>query len=307
MKLIRGVPDTRLGLKNTAVTIGNFDGVHLGHQEIFNELLETSRSINGKSVVISFNPHPLEILFPGRCPSLINTFREKAELLSRMGIDFLVCLRFSKEFSETDPLSFINDVLLKKIGMKKLLVGYDFGFGKGRKGSIDFIKEGSLRLGYEMKVIEPLKLGDVIVSSTLIRKLVSEGNVERAVTYLGRPFSIRGRVVSGSARGRTLDFPTANISTFNKMVPKNGVYLAECLIEGVKYPSLVNIGTRPTFRDNEYLIETYLIDFNKDIYGRFIRVFFLRHLRGEIKFSSVDGLKSRMNEDLKEARAFFNI
>ncbi len=307
MRVIRGVPDKRLGLKNAIVTIGNFDGIHVGHQEIFNELVETSRSVGGTSVVISFNPHPLKILFPEKCPSLINTFREKAELLSRMDIDCLVCIRFTKAFSEIDPLSFIKDVLLDKIGMNKLLVGYDFGFGKGREGSIDFIRESSGDLGYEMKVIDPLKLGDVTVSSTLVRKLIREGKVARAKTYLGRPFSIRGRVVHGDARGRELNFPTANISAFNKMVPPNGVYLAECLVDGVKYPSLVNIGRRPTFGNDKRLIETYLLDFDKDIYGRFIRVFFLRHLRDEMKFDGAEELKAKMTEDLQEAKTFFKI
>ncbi|RMF94187.1 MAG: bifunctional riboflavin kinase/FAD synthetase [Candidatus Schekmanbacteria bacterium] len=307
MKLIRGVPDRRLDIKKSVVTIGNFDGIHLGHQEIFNELLETSRSLDGKSVVISFHPHPLKILSPEKCPPLINTIREKIELISRMGIDYLVCIRFSKEFSEIEPEKFIKEILIDRIGMKKLLVGYDFGFGRGRSGSIDFIKENSKKLGYEVKIIEPLKLGDVIVSSTLIRNLVLEGKVERAKTYLGRPFSIRGRVVEGAKRGRKLNFPTANISTFNKIIPPNGVYIAETLIDGVKYPSLVNVGTRPTFQGRGTLVESYLLDFNRDIYGKFIRVFFLHYIREEMKFKNEGELKARMHEDLKEAKNFFNI
>jgi len=306
MKIIRGIPGIKLGLTQPVVTIGNFDGVHLGHQEIFRQALECARTINGEMVVFTFHPHPLKILLPEKCPPLLNTFREKVELLRNIGIDIFVCLHFTRSFAEMSPSLFIKDVLIDKVGMKKMFVGYDFGFGKDRGGKIDAIQDAGGKYGFTVNVVPPLKIKDAVVSSTFIRNLIINGNVEEAEKYLGRHYCVRGRVVGGAKRGRELGFPTANINIFDKIIPVSGVYLAETEVDGVKYASLVNVGLRPTFGVNELAIESYILDFNRDIYGKFIKVHFCRRLRDELKFKSAAELKAKMDEDLEEARKYFN-
>lgn len=306
MKIIRGIPGINLALKQPVVTIGNFDGVHLGHQEIFRQALECARTINGEMVVFTFHPHPLKILLPEKCPPLLNTFREKVELLGNIGIDIIVCLHFTRNFAEMSPSLFIKNVLIDKVGMKKMFVGYDFGFGKDRGGKIDAIQDAGEKYGFTVNVVPPLKIEDVVVSSTFIRNLIINGNVEEAEKYLGRHYCVRGRVVGGARRGRELGFPTANINIFDKIIPVSGVYLAETEVDGVKYASLVNVGLRPTFGVNELAIESFILDFNRDIYGKFIKVHFCRRLRDELKFKSAAELKAKMDEDLEEARKYFN-
>lgn len=302
MRIVRGVKNFNERLPNPVLTLGNFDGVHRGHQAIFKKVTERARELNGTSIIFTFEPHPLKVLAPERSPMLLNTFHGKMKLFAEAGVEVVICASFTRAFAEQHPEDFARDVLHAQIGVREVYVGYDYAFGKGREGSIESLKGMGRSFGFEVGVVEAVRVNDIVVSSSVIRDLISSGNVEEAARLLGRDYFIEGEVVHGAHRGRTLGFPTANLHAANELLPGYGVYAVRTLLEGRWVDGVAAIGVRPTFGTGPVSIEVFLFDFNGDLYGKHIDVSFLKQLRREIKFSDVDALVSQMHADVEEAK-----
>ncbi len=303
MKIFRKSEDISQPLINTCVTIGNFDGVHHGHQQLFAAVVEKARAMNGTSVAITFDPHPLQILLPGGI-KLISTCEQKEELIGLSGIDVLLVIPFTKEFAKTTADAFVAELLVKKLGVKELVVGYDYAFGKGRSGNIEFLKEQGNLFGFQVTVVDACYIGKQLVSSTKIRELVKEGKMAAARELLGRFYQIRGTVQVGKQRGgKVIGFPTANLK-FNEedLVPRHGVYVTKVFCEGRHYGGILNIGYNPTFGEEQLVAETHIFDFNEDIYGKPIKVNLLKFLRSEKKFSGPEELAEQIGYDVLLAK-----
>ncbi len=281
------------------VTIGTFDGVHIGHKTILKRLVETAKKENLDSVVLTFFPHPRMVLQENIDIKLINTIDERTELLEKTGLDHLVIHPFTHAFSRLTALEYVRDILVNSLKAKKIIIGYDHRFGRNRNADIDDLKEFGRTYNFEVEEISAKEIDDVAVSSTKIRKALNEGDVETANSFLGYPFMISGEVVKGKAIGRTIKYPTANLKLKEayKLVPKNGVYVVQSLIEGEKVYGISSIGTNPTVGGKEKTIETYFFSFNKDLYGKEITIEFLRYNRDETTFDSVEMLRQEIIKD----------
>ena len=291
-------------LPYAVVTSGTFDGVHIGHQKILARVNEIAAKNNGQSVVLTFWPHPRLVLYPEQTDlKLLNTFEEKAELLKKSGIDHLVKVPFTKEFSEYSGEQFIREVLVEKIGTRKLVIGYDHRFGKNREGSFEYLKENAHDFGFEVEEIPAQDIDDVTVSSTKIRKALQEGHVDEAHHFLGDYYHITGKVVSGDKIGRSLGFPTANIYVENpyKLIPSEGVYAVTVEVNASAYKGMLYIGKRPTLNKTQLSIEVNIFDFGQDIYGDNIKVDFIKQIRADERFTSLDDLKAQLHRDRIEA------
>ncbi len=291
--------------KNAVITIGTFDGVHKGHQQIIRQLKEEAQAIHGETVIITFHPHPRTIV-PGRKPvSILTTRAEKIELLGKMGIDHLVIIPFDLEFSQQSPTEFIQHFLVEKFHPHTVIIGYDHRFGKGREGDYHLMEKMGKKFGFTVKEIPEQVLNDVTVSSTKIREALLHSEIETANNYLGHTYFFEGKVVEGKKLGRTLGFPTANIEVDDaeKLIPANGVYAVEIQIDDETnlLKGMMNIGFRPTAGGTSRTIEVHIFDFEKDIYGKLIRVFVKYFLRKEIKFSGLDALKDQLKKDQQSA------
>jgi riboflavin kinase/FMN adenylyltransferase len=302
-------------LKKPIVTIGNFDGLHVGHRAITDTVVARARANGGTAIVYTFNPHPIRVLRPDQSPRLLTTHEQKVELLEQAGIDVLIVEDFDAEFATTTPEEFIHEILLARIQPLEVYVGYDFHFGRDRKGSMGLLTELGPKLGFSVTIIPEITIGGSDVNSTRIRKLLAESCVEEAGRMLGRAYSIRGRVVQGDQRGRTLGFPTANLDPENEILPGAGVYAGSLLFidegspeRGVELPAVMNIGTRPTFEgDGRMLTEAHLIDFEGDVYGRRVEASFLTRLRKERRFSDVEALREQIASDVDAARKILRL
>ncbi len=303
MELYWNLDDIVAPFDRACVTIGNFDGVHLGHQQLFAKVVEKARRIGGSSVVVTFDPHPLTVLRPGGI-QLISTIAQKIEQIDRAGIDILVIIPFDRSFAATTADQFVEDILLRIIGMSELVVGYDYAFGKGRSGDTAFLREQGRRKNFPVTVVEAYYRDDMLVSSTQIRTLVSEGRMQDARSLLGRPYQIRGVVQVGKKRGGSeIGWPTANLQVNEQdLVPRIGVYAVQVICDGVCYGGVLNIGYNPTFDDNKLVAETHIFDFKKDIYGKPIKLNLLKFLRDERKFSSIAGLAEQIGKDAAAAQ-----
>ncbi|UXX80091.1 bifunctional riboflavin kinase/FAD synthetase [Reichenbachiella carrageenanivorans] len=299
MVIIEGhqaIPD----LSNAVVTSGTFDGVHFGHQKILKKIVKTAQELNGKSVVLTFWPHPRFVLFPEeKTLKLLTTFEEKAKLLEEVGIDYLVKVEFTKAFSQLSSETFIQEMLVEQLKTKKLIIGYDHRFGKNRTGSFEYLKENSGRFGFEVEEIPRQDIDDVGVSSTKIRQALFHGEVDLAAEYLGRKYSISGTVVKGKKIGTELGFPTANIQVAEdfKLIPKDGAYAVSVMVNDRWHKGMLNVGVRPTVGGLHRVIETHLFDFDQQIYDQPIQVEFIQHLRNEKKFDSLEELKFQLEKD----------
>jgi len=306
MKLINGLEHIHEPFKNTAITIGNFDGVHIGHQSLFHEVIEQADAMGGTSVALTFEPHPIKVLSPNGGPPLITLLEQKVELIEKTGIDVLICEPFSRRTAAITAETFVADILVKRIGMRAIVVGQDYAFGKDRGGNIDFLKRLAPRLNYRVIVadwIETANLWRGRISSTRIRELVRAGQVAESRKLLGRYYQIRGVVARGRDRGgRLLGFPTANINLQDELCPKTGVYAVtvECLSN--KYAGVANIGYSPTFDDHVFTVEVHLLDFNGDLYGKKIRVNFVQRIRDEVRFEKISELAQQIRRDIDQAR-----
>lgn len=303
MKIYRKIEEIEEQFPNTCVTIGNFDGVHLGHQQLFEEVARKAHLIDGASVAITFDPHPLQVLRPGGI-KLISNCEQKVELVEMAGIDAMLVIPFTKEFAKTTAEYFVDEILLKRLGMKELVVGYDYAFGKGRAGNITFLKKQGEEKGFSVTVVEAHYLEGTLVSSTRIRNLLAEGNMQEARKLLGRSYQIRGEVQYGKQRGgKEIGFPTANLKfAVEDLVPRYGVYASQVICDGKCYGGIINIGCNPTFGEQALVAETHIFDFNQDIYGKPIKVNLLEFLRSERKFSGVQELAAQISKDVLRAK-----
>lgn len=291
------------------LTQGTFDGVHLGHQKIITQLVTRARQVNGKSVMLTFFPHPRLVLYPEDNElKLITSIEEKAKLLESFGLDYLVILPFTKELSRITAFAFIRDILVKKLKISTIIIGYDHRFGKNREGSIVDIQKYADEFGYEVEQIPEQDINDCIVSSSQVRRALLSGDLEQANDFLGRPFSISGTVVSGNNKGTDLGFPTANVGDLDtfKLIPKEGVYAVKVNLDGSTYTGMLNIGTRPTFKLNQLTIETHIFDFSDNIYGQEIEILFVKRWRDERKFENQEALIRQLNKDKTQIKAFLN-
>jgi len=291
------------------LTQGTFDGVHQGHQKILKRIVTRARQINGKSVLLTFYPHPRLVLYPeDNKLRLITGIDEKAKLLESFGLDYLVILPFTKELSRFTPFGFIRDVLVKQLHISTIIIGYDHRFGKNREGSFEDIVKYSGEFGYDVEQISEQDINDCIVSSSLIRKSLLEGDLEQANDFLGRPYSISGTVIEGRNVGSQIGFPTANIGGLEayKLIPKLGVYAVQVVLKEKTWNGMLNIGTRPTFKLGEMSIEVHIFDLSEDIYGQEIEILFVKRCRDERKFENSEALVTQLRADEQEIRTLFN-
>lgn len=287
------------------LTIGSFDGVHLGHQKLIAQTLKRAQEISGSSAVLSFDPHPIRVLFPDKPFFQLFDQDDQVRRLEDLGVDAFIIEKFSKDLAETSAEEFCDQWLFAKLKPKRLVIGYDFRFGANGKGDVELLKEKARSHGAEVEVVEAHKVGEDIVSSSRIRKALLSGDVSEVSLCLGRNYYVKGPVVRGDSRGRKLGFPTANLRVANPLHPKSGVYVTKTLVGGKKFSSISNLGTRPTFHGEQapVFLETHIFDFSEEIYENEIEVEFCRFLRDEKKFESVEELREQLNKDLMEARA----
>jgi riboflavin kinase/FMN adenylyltransferase len=307
MEIIKGIENLKRPFRNPVVTLGNFDGVHLGHQEIFRRVKERASKIHGEGVVITFEPHPLKVLAPEKFLPLLTPFRKKMILIEESGIETVLCIEFSLAFSEISSSEFIESILVRKVGVKEIIIGYNYHFGKGQRGDAQTLKEAGKVFGFEVEVVEPLKVDQTIVSSSKIRDLIQGGKVEVASRLLGRDYPIFGKVVEGAKRGATLGFPTANLEISDELYPRTGVYAVEVVCHQQHFNGLANIGLNPTFspeiakREDRFSLEVHILNFNQEIYGEEIEVHFKKRIRDELRFGSPSLLIEQIKEDIRYA------
>ncbi|MTI82249.1 MAG: bifunctional riboflavin kinase/FAD synthetase [Firmicutes bacterium] len=289
--------------RNIVVGMGNFDGVHIGHQKLIKNVVKEARSINGTAVVFTFSPHPLAVLNPEKDPPKLLSQQNKEHIIGKLGVDVVLSIPFDMQFAKISPDEFIRKVLYEELNVRRVVVGYNFSFGNMGKGTPETLNKYSDQYGYLVNVISPVTLDNQVVSSTVIRGLILEGNVDRAAELLGYTPFLTGTVITGERRGNTIGFPTANLNLDNKMlVPANGVYSVHVKINGDTYLGVANIGCKPTFNNgNNRNLEVHLLDFSGDLYGQEIRVSFIRHLRSEQKFNSVNELINQIRQDIEMA------
>ena len=308
MKLYRGLQDFKK-LNHAVVTQGTFDGVHVGHQQILQEVVKEAKVQNAESVLVTFFPHPRLVLYPDdNSLKLITGVEEKARLIEACGIDHMIVLPFTKEFSKLSALEFIRDVLIEGIGMKHFIIGYDHRFGKNREGNIDDVRELSSIFNYSVQEIPAQDINDSVISSTKIRNALLSGQIETANNYLGHPFTLWGRVVHGRKEGRKLGYPTANIKVEDpfKLIPGNGVYVAQAKVYGKVYNGMMSIGNNPTFGNASWSVEVHLFDFDSDIYEEVVEIRMLKRIRDEVKFEKIELLKLQLENDEEISKSYFS-
>ena len=294
--------ESDFSLNASVVTIGNFDGVHLGHQKIINSAKEYAEKMQIPLVVVSFDPHPGKILYPAKAPKLIKTRKQKRDILRKMGVNFFYIINFTPSFAKKSPEEFVDEVLVDVLGVKKVFVGFNFAFGKDRSGGLEFLKKQGKEKGFDVYAVPPVVVEGEIVSSSLIRKLLEKGEVKKANKFLGRHYYLEGIVIHGEQIGRKIGFPTANIITENELMPKLGVYASYTKLNGKDLPSITNVGYKPTFGSDKIIVETYIFDFNREIYGELIQVKFVEFIRPEKKFSGVAELIDEIKSDCKQCK-----
>lgn len=299
MKIYNDIEDFK-GVKNPIVTIGTFDGVHIGHQKIINRMRDVANKVDGETVLLTFYPHPRLVIHPdSKHLRFINIQKRKIELLEKAGIDHLIIIPFTKEFSKLTSTQFIKEYIAEKIKARKLIIGYDHHFGKNRLGDFSILYDLGKQYHFEVEKIPAQDVENIAVSSTKIRKALNEGKIKVANRLLGYEYSITGVVVEGNKIGRTIGFPTANIELQDeyKLITANGVYASRVEHEGVIYQGMSNIGIRPTVNHSDLTIEVNIFNFDKEIYGETISIYFVDRIRSEVKFDDLEGLKDQLTLD----------
>jgi riboflavin kinase / FMN adenylyltransferase len=292
--------------KDSLITIGVFDGVHIGHQHLIAQLKHRAENLGLLSVVITFSQHPQEILTPGSHPPFLTDAGEKATLLKKEKVDSVIVLTFTPELSQLTAREFGN-LLQTKLRMKGLVIGPDFAMGKNNSGNIDNLRSLGQEMGFSVTVIPPVKQNGDIVSSTAIRLALADGDMEKVKRFMGRPFSLHGRVIHGKGRGKGLGFPTVNLNILpGQAMPSDGVYATRAHVSRKEFPSVTNVGTNPTFGANERTIEAYLLEFQDDLYEQEVKIDFVRKIRDEIKFADIEDLKKQINCDIAIARSILD-
>jgi riboflavin kinase/FMN adenylyltransferase len=311
MRIIHQLNELIDPFKNNVMTIGNFVCFHIGHQALFHEVVEKAAAIEGTPIAMTFEPHPLRVLNGDKHPPLITLFEQKAELIERAGLEVLICVPFTREFAAMSARQFVEDLLVGRIGVKAIVVGEDYTFGKNREGNIDLLKSFAEQYDFEVILADWIKAAKNYpdrISSTKVREFVMAGEMEQAGKMLGRHYQIRGTVVSGRNRGgKLLGFPTANINLHDELCPRSGIYAVTVEFQGRTYQGVANIGYSPTFDEHEFTVEVHILDFDENIYGKKIKVNFIKRIRDEIKFSGIDELSYQIGEDIKTARQIFSV
>lgn len=304
MKIYHSVKEFTDKEKASIITIGTFDGVHIGHQQIIKKLIESAKTNGHKSVIITFFPHPRMVLQKGSDLKLLTTLNEKIDLLEKLGLEYLIVQPFTKEFSRLTALEFVRDILVQQLNIKKLVIGYDHHFGRNREGNFEQLKEYGLTYGFEVEEIPAQDIKNIAVSSTKIRTALKNGEIKKANTYLGHVYSLSGEVISGRGLGKEWNYPTVNIHIDEeyKLIPKSGVYVVKTVINNERLFGIMNIGFRPTVNGKHQTIEVHLLDFNKDMYGKTIQVQLIYRLRDEQKFNSVQDLFAQIKLDEQHTR-----
>jgi riboflavin kinase/FMN adenylyltransferase len=297
------LPPGESAFSRTVATIGNFDGVHLGHQAILGRVCQRARELGGQAVAITFNPHPVKVLRPEVNMPLLNTQDQKLQLLSDFGLDAVVVLPFTRKFAALPAREFVREYFCERLQAREVVVGHDYCFGRGREGNIDLLKEMGETHGFTVQVVWPVEVDGAVVSSSLIRALLRLGKVTEAGRLLGRPFAVAGRVVPGRGRGaKLLGVPTANLLTANELLPACGIYAVWVRRGAANLAGVANIGTCPTFDNTELSLEVHLMEFSGDLYGESLEVQFVHRLREEQRFPSVEALAAQIHADIVAAR-----
>ena len=302
MQILRNPDPLQRCYDTSVVTIGNFDGVHRGHREIFQRMKAVSERTGYASVVVTFDPHPLAVIAPDVAPPLITTPEQKAALIAEEGIDCLAVIDFSSDFSRMSAEAFVREILCAGLGMRHIIIGHDYAFGQGRQGNYELLTKLGAACGFTLEDLEPVGAEGLIYSSSLARRMIADGDVAAVVSVLGRYHMIAGKVVHGRAMGHIIGFPTANIATRNELVPLDGVYAVKVRFYGKLYDGACSIGINPTFESGIRAIEVFLLNFNGDLYGADIELFFVRRLRDVQKFPDVDALVKAITGDISMAR-----
>lgn len=302
MEVIKGYKNLKGPLKNPALTLGNFDGVHLGHQALLSRVREKARELGGTSMVYTFHPHPLSVFSPGKPLSSITTIEEKLTLIEECGIELVICEPFTVEFSSITAEAFVREILHERIGVREVFVGEDYAFGSKREGNIHYLRKMGGVLDFRVRVVESITIDDIIVKSSKIRVFIQQGEIGIANRLLGRSYRITGTVVTGKRRGVQLGFPTANIKPHKMLHPGVGVYAVWVKVKNERFKGAMNIGYNPTFKDQELSLEVHILDFARDLYGEDLTVDFVERIREEKRFSSVDELVTQMRQDVIQVR-----
>ncbi len=309
MNILHEIPTEKGRFKNPVITLGSFDGVHLGHRRIFSMVLNIAREKGGDPIVLTFTTHPRKILTPKTPPRILTTAAEKLKAIRACGIENVIMLEFTADMANMNASDFLNEIVLRKLGIIDFVVGYDHAFGKNREGNFEFLREISKSRGFAVTRVEPKNVGSRPISSSWIRTEIEDGNLKMANALLGRSYGIRGQVSRGAGRGRKIGYPTANIlpDDPDKVIPKDGVYAVKVLLEENEMKrGMLNIGTNPTFANTERTIEVNVLDFSGDLYGREIEVEFIDRIRDEQKFGSVEELIRQLENDRKAALEILN-
>jgi len=302
MEILRYIESRSLAAPRPILTMGNFDGLHLGHQALLRQMSQDAKDVGGSSVVLTFEPHPLKILAPKRAPKLLLTHKDKILLLQSKGVDVVVIQEFNPAFALIEAEDFVRSYLAKGLKVHRIWVGKEFRFGRGRRGDVEALTRWGKESGFEVKIIEPVLDEGQRISSTRIRALIEEGEVHQVSRFLGRCHFLSGRVVKGHQRGKALGFPTANISTRTEVLPPDGVYATFFWVQGRRWSSVTSLGSNPTFGEGPRTLETYLFDFDGDLYDQSVRLSFVKRIREQKKFSSAELLVTQMHEDVEQAR-----
>ncbi|QYO66429.1 bifunctional riboflavin kinase/FAD synthetase [Leptolyngbya sp. 7M] len=305
MKIFHGTENANIQ-KPTVLTLGVFDGLHLGHQRIMQTVVERGKAVEAVATAITFDPHPRAVLHPESAPPLLQTLDQRLANLEVLGIEQTIVIAFDREFAQKPAEGFVREILHERLQVKEVHLGKDFAFGRGRGGNIELLRRMSGELGFYAEEVPEVRLRGHRISSSKIRQLLSEGKINVARRMLGRPYGVEGVIERGAQRGRTIGFPTANLRPHNRVIPKFGVYATATLVEGTWRRSITNIGIRPTFeKDAEPSIESYIFDFDGDLYGDVLRVRFLHRIRDEHKFTGIDELRAQIERDTDQARNYF--
>ncbi|MCG6911057.1 MAG: bifunctional riboflavin kinase/FAD synthetase [Deltaproteobacteria bacterium] len=306
MQLIENLDDIEEPFPNAVITIGNFDGVHIGHQALFQEVIERADAIGGTSIAMTFEPHPIRVLKQNGNPPLITLYDQKVELIEKSGMDVLIAVPFDHDFADVTAKEFVLDILIKRIGARIIVVGKDYTFGKNREGNLNLLRSYAEALDIQVVTVDWIPVANQDenrISSTRIRQLVMDGQVAKAQKLLGRHYQIKGMVVTGRNRGgKLLGFPTANINLHDELSPKLGVYAVTVECMGATHKGVANIGFSPTFDDHMFTVEVHILDFDSDIYAQEIRINFIQRIRDEIKFANIEELSEQITKDIAIAR-----
>lgn len=305
MEIFRHIEDRALSAPGSVVTMGNFDGIHLGHRTLICNAVAEAKSVGASSVVLTFEPHPLKILAPERAPPLILAHKDKMQLLQGFGVDTVIIQHFDRQFAAIEPAEFVRSYLIERLRLKKIWVGRDLRFGRERKGQVDDLTRWGAELGFEVGIVEPILLNGIRVSSSCIRRMIEQGQVDKVAPMLGRYHFISGKVEGGHRRGRDLGYPTANIASRTEVIPMDGIYATVLEVKGRQWLSVSSVGVNPTFGDGPRTIESYILDFAEDVYNEPVKLSFVGRIRNERRFAKVEELVAQIGEDVIFARALF--